>query len=212
LELGVDTEQPIRIIQTTLAHPVVTEAAVSAVFVRTPNAYEIAQVLQELQILPRSTGTPNDVVDRARLPGVVASWIDKVAFDSVGAAANPLMGGADIGTYFTQLLYDSEWIVIEQSPPDLASLAELLKQGTGVALGAYTGLAVGSGPLLLLTVPLGIIIVATAAGIGSALEAGLRARLLALVAGHKKSRTPPRGHGRASSDTRANKSRGFEAS
>lgn len=75
----------------------------------------------------------------------------------------------------------SEQIVIEQSPPTLASLASLFTKASGVAVGAYVGFeaSVDHPLLLLITVPMGMMICGPAAAIATALEAGLQARLLA---------------------------------
>ena len=73
-------------------------------------------------------------------------------------------------------------ILIEQSMPVLTKLASFLQKATGVAIGACVGMTaantLGNRLLLFVTVPFGILIVGTASGVGSALELGLRDRLL----------------------------------
>jgi hypothetical protein len=73
-------------------------------------------------------------------------------------------------------------ILIEQSMPVLTNLASFLQKATGVAIGACVGMTaantLGNRLLLFVTVPFGILIVGTASGVGSALELGLRDRLL----------------------------------
>ena len=70
-------------------------------------------------------------------------------------------------------------IVLEQSPPTLKDLLELLKDSPGIAIGAYAGLQAGGiyPPLLLLTVPTGMILGGAAFGIAMALRQGLAKRL-----------------------------------
>jgi len=66
-------------------------------------------------------------------------------------------------------------VVIEQSPIEELSIKQLLARATSWSLGTYLGeVAVGSSPaLLVITLPLGVIIMGTAAGISKGLEAGL---------------------------------------
>lgn len=73
-------------------------------------------------------------------------------------------------------------IPFQESPLDLHSLADLAIKATGVGLGAYVGfVASGGTPLILITVPAGMILCGAAAGFGRALEEGLRTRLLGLM-------------------------------
>ena len=90
-------------------------------------------------------------------------------------------------------LFDYAWnervIVIEQSPPFLTSLKELLLSSNGVAIGGFIGAAAGmEHPVFLLaTVPLGIVVVAAAVGAGLAtqqvMQQVIRERLLLLLDG-----------------------------
>jgi hypothetical protein len=76
----------------------------------------------------------------------------------------------------------SKLIPFQESPIDLHSLAELAVKATGVGLGAYAGfVASGGTPLVLITVPAGMILCGAAAGFGRALEEGLRTRILSLM-------------------------------
>ncbi|HUB44290.1 MAG TPA: hypothetical protein VMB73_04840 [Acetobacteraceae bacterium] len=70
-------------------------------------------------------------------------------------------------------------IVIERSPPQFVSFLEIVKLGSGASIGALTGYLAGEAdpPLLLITVPFGIVICATAMGLGVALEQGLKKRV-----------------------------------
>jgi hypothetical protein len=74
-------------------------------------------------------------------------------------------------------------IVVESSPPHLADFASLVRTSSGAAVGAYVGYAAGQNAplLLLLTVPFGILICASAMGVGRALEQGLRAKVHELL-------------------------------
>lgn len=73
-------------------------------------------------------------------------------------------------------------IPFQESPLDLHSLAELAVKATGVSLGAYAGfVASGGTPLVLITVPAGMVLAGAAAGIGKALEEGLRRKILTLM-------------------------------
>ena len=66
-------------------------------------------------------------------------------------------------------------IPFENSPLGATSLAALLSHGTGTAVRAYIGFVVsGSGPLLLITVPAGMIICGAASGAATGLHDGLR--------------------------------------
>lgn len=80
---------------------------------------------------------------------------------------------------FAQYLVYSPVVPIESSPLGGKALSDLATAGSGIggALGAY---ATGE-PLLLLTIPGGIVLCAAARGISDALRIGLRARLLDLM-------------------------------
>lgn len=74
-------------------------------------------------------------------------------------------------------------IVIERSPPTAISLQALLVKAPGVAIGTFIGVqAAGEfAPLMLLTVPGGILAVSSAIGVSKALEAGLNKRISAFL-------------------------------
>jgi hypothetical protein len=92
--------------------------------------------------------------------------------------------------YFTERA-----IVVEESPPSLVDFVSIVTHGSGAAIGAYTGYAAGqSSPLLLLvTVPFGILICASAMGLAQALERGLRERLYDSLRARRLSRLPDGG-------------------
>jgi hypothetical protein len=86
-------------------------------------------------------------------------------------------------TDFVASFLNENVILIEQLRlPALTNLASFLQEATGVAIGACVGMAaantLGNRLLLFVTVPFGILIVGSASGVGSALELGLRDRLL----------------------------------
>jgi hypothetical protein len=69
-----------------------------------------------------------------------------------------------------------EPIVIERSPPMHIALDDLIraaKEKSPSVLGAVVGYVTGEGPYLLLTVPLGMLVVSSAAGLSRALDEGL---------------------------------------
>lgn len=85
----------------------------------------------------------------------------------------------DPGFEFAEAVAFGDIVPFESSPLDARSLASIVT-GSGVAAGAAVGFVVGAGvpPLLLITVPAGMIICGAAAGIAAALDQGLKARLL----------------------------------
>ena len=64
------------------------------------------------------------------IPALVGSWIEANGLDPFVKIA---VDGPDVAADFAALL-EQACIVIEQSPPELASLSGLLKKGGGVAL------------------------------------------------------------------------------
>jgi hypothetical protein len=86
--------------------------------------------------------------------------------------------------FFAEYLLFARIIPFEQSPIDLESLGNLITTASGVGVGAYVGFLVGgSGPLLFVTVPAGMIICGAASGVAKALEKGLKDRILSLIRG-----------------------------
>lgn len=88
---------------------------------------------------------------------------------------------AELQSNLAQAL-DQPLVVVERSPPTAESVMGLLSRGSGVALGAYLGFAAAQdvSPLLLFaSVPGGMLVCGTAAGIADALQRGLRHRVLA---------------------------------
>ena len=80
---------------------------------------------------------------------------------------------------FAETLAFGEVVPFELSPLGAESLAGVVLKGGGIAAGAAVGIASGGPtPLLLITVPAGMILCGAAAGVAAALEQGLRQRLL----------------------------------
>ena len=166
-----------RLIQATIASDH-TESAMSTIFVPNQRSEETSGVFQglrnagvqlilELQFEggekePRHVGFINE------------EWIVNTFFD--GDYENT-------DTDLVASFLNENVILIEQSRlPALTNLASFLQKATGVAIGACVGMTaantLGNRLLLFVTVPFGILIVGTASGVGSALELGLRDRLL----------------------------------
>jgi hypothetical protein len=85
-------------------------------------------------------------------------------------------------------------VVIEQSPIEELSMQQLVARATSWSLGTYLGVtaAASSPALAVITIPLGVIIMGTAAGISRGLEAGLhRAIERRLVGPRQRSPSAP---------------------
>jgi hypothetical protein len=79
---------------------------------------------------------------------------------------------------FAQYLLEAD-IVFESSPPQVAPFSELLGKASWVTVGSLVGVhASGGSPLLMIiSVPIGIIIVGTAVGVATGLQKGLARRI-----------------------------------
>ncbi len=87
---------------------------------------------------------------------------------------------------FVENVAFSEVIPVRTNPLNLESLATVLATGSGVAIGAWAGVVASGGtPLILITVPVGMVIGGAAAGVGRALEEGLRERVLTWIRGRR---------------------------
>jgi hypothetical protein len=93
-------------------------------------------------------------------------------------------GNANLGLLL-EYAWNEKVIVIEQSPPVLTTLKDLLLTSNGVAIGGFIGEVAGieQPHFLLATVPLGILVVGASVGVAQALQQGLRARILLLIEG-----------------------------
>jgi hypothetical protein len=95
---------------------------------------------------------------------------------------------------FSEYLICARIVPFESSPLSAESLGSIVMT-TGVGMGAYAGYVVaGHTPLLFVLVPAGMVLFGAAAGIGKALEEGLRERILRLIShsGHPKKSHPKR--------------------
>jgi hypothetical protein len=91
---------------------------------------------------------------------------------------DPTASWPDAAGEFVRTCLRADLIPFEQSPLDLTSIEQLVRTASGTAIGAYVGFIIaGPTPLLLITVPAGMVICGTAAGVARALEAGLYERL-----------------------------------
>ncbi len=84
---------------------------------------------------------------------------------------------------FAEYVTYANVVPVEHSPLSLDSLGNLLASRSGAAAGVGVGIMVAGGPtpLLLVTVPLGMIIVGSAKGIADGLEDGFRYRIRRLM-------------------------------
>ncbi len=87
---------------------------------------------------------------------------------------------------FAEEMVFGKHVIFEQSPISLESVGNLVRNASGIGIGAYIGLIVGeNSPMLLVTVPAGMLICGSAAGVARALEEGLKIRILRLLRGDK---------------------------
>lgn len=81
-------------------------------------------------------------------------------------------------------------IPFEQSPLEATSLVSTLIKGGGTGVGAFIGwVLAGPTPLLLITVPAGMILCGAASGVAAGLQQGLRERISLWLTGHGKKAT-----------------------
>jgi tetrahydromethanopterin S-methyltransferase subunit F len=96
------------------------------------------------------------------------------------------------GREFAEELLFGKHVIFENSPVSMESIADLVNRATdvGVGIGACIGFIIGGdSALLLLTVPAGMVICGSAAGIAKALEMGLKERLLDIFKNTKKQKS-----------------------
>jgi hypothetical protein len=88
---------------------------------------------------------------------------------------------------FAQQVAYAELIPFEGSLLRPHGLASIFASPSVLGIGALVGFVAAGGPtpLLLVTVPLGIVLVGAAKGIGEALETGLRGRILQAMGSHR---------------------------
>ena len=167
-----------RLIQTTIASDH-GEGAISAIFVPNQSSEEPSGVFQDLRnagvqfiIELLFEGRENEP---RHIDFINEKWM-----------VNTFFGGdyENTDTDLVASFFNENVILVEQSLslPSLTNLTSFLQKATGVAIGACVGMTaantLGNRLLLFVTVPFGILIIGTASGVGSALELGLRDRLL----------------------------------
>jgi hypothetical protein len=174
-----------RLIQTTIASDH-SESAISAIFVPNQSGEGPSGVFQDFRnagvqfIIELSfESRENKIQDRENelrhIDFINEEWMVNTFFE--GDYENT---DTDLVAFFL----NENVILIEQSLslPSLTNLTSFLQKATGVAIGACVGMTaantLGNRLLLFVTVPFGILIIGTASGVGSALELGLRDRLL----------------------------------
>jgi len=169
-------------VQTTIASEQ-SDSAISTIFVSNPEAQTPAPITHDYEDI-RNLGISNIIYlpQGAISPRSSAySYIDETWLIDAFFSGDEERAGYDL----IQDLLKGDTIVIEQSPPDLTSLANFLRNATGVAIGAYMGVdtatSIGIPLLMFVTVPFGMLIVGTAAGVGTALELGLRDKVLGFL-------------------------------
>ena len=174
-----------RLIQTTIASDH-SECAISAIFVPNQSGEGPSGVFQdfrnagvqfiiELSFESRENKTQDRENELRHIDFINEEWMVNTFFE--GDYENT---DTDLVAFFL----NENVILIEQSLslPSLTNLTSFLQKATGVAIGACVGMTaantLGNRLLLFVTVPFGILIIGTASGVGSALELGLRDRLL----------------------------------
>lgn len=81
-------------------------------------------------------------------------------------------------------------IPFEQSPLEATSLVSTLIKGGGTGVGAFIGwVLAGPTPLLLITVPAGMILCGAASGVAAGLQQGLKERISRWLTGHGRKAT-----------------------
>lgn len=83
---------------------------------------------------------------------------------------------------FVDYLVASPIVPFENSPLGAASLFDIVTKASAPGIGAYIGFVVsGNSPLLLITVPAGMVICGAASGVAKGLEEGLRSKVKSLI-------------------------------
>jgi hypothetical protein len=173
----------VQTLETTVASRLTREALQ---FVVVPKRYfvnpgmlgEPDSLIQELGLETREKlNTTSDLI--ALFSALLAVPTPTLEFRKVGDLVVPsnLMDSARVD--LAHRAVEDPLIPFEESPLDFASIASLVSGASGVGIGAYVGFVVSGGtPLAIITVPGGMIIGGAAAGIGAALEKGLRYKIL----------------------------------
>jgi len=108
-------------------------------------------------------------------PKIISSFIDFSIRERRGVLRPSLLQNAFIeNPGIVDYVLNAE-VVIERSPPSVDLLKNLVRSSPSVAIGSFIGAgsAHGNYPLMMLTVPLGIIVVGSAIGVSQGLRRGL---------------------------------------
>jgi hypothetical protein len=106
-------------------------------------------------------------------------------YDGPSSLEPPLIDEYYRALAFAQGAAYSDVIPFEQSPLEATSLASTLIKGGGTGVGAFIGwVLAGPTPLLLITVPAGMILCGAASGVAAGLQQGLRERISLWLTGH----------------------------
>lgn len=136
-----------------------------------------------------AANTENANVWNANLSKAAVNAPLPIALDALGFLRSGVQALSPEYLDFAKELLSSSRIPIEESPLSGIPLGELFSRASKASptgLGAFIGwIIAGNTPLLLLWVPVGIILVRGAVGIGKGLEEGLQARIKKLFTPHR---------------------------
>jgi hypothetical protein len=150
---------------------------------------EPMRILDALDLAKLAPTNPSDLAKHLALmlsPDVSARDLPQ-ALGTVTQGSDPSYQPTPSDVRFAEFVAFERVIPFEESPLSLESLAKIVTTATGAGLGAFVGfVAFGSGPLLFVSVPAGMLICGAARGVAQALEEGLRERLLVWLKGEKQ--------------------------
>jgi hypothetical protein len=177
--------------QTVLFPP---ETSLGVTFITVPvRSFQDPSILSNSHLIRRNLDVePIATVDPENLLSVVSEYLAAVSEGSESLFLRPFQEtslrhphlAADRYMQTARKLIDTPVIPFEQSPLTAESLGKLATRASGAGLGAYIGFVLaGSSPWLLLTIPVGIVLMSAAVGTGKGLEKGLEKRIEGLIAG-----------------------------
>ena len=177
---------PRRIFQTTLLHPLRPDYSVAALFACADFSEhaDIGAVLAAFGIEPISGGS----ISEAELKRVVAYLLSDSddVFEMTDSAFRQFVNRTDIATEFLDRVINEKGLIVEEERTEQRSLAALLNNSFGAALGQYaipdpslfhdtSGLTKIT--LLNVNLPYGILLCGSARGLGRALHFGLYGKI-----------------------------------
>jgi hypothetical protein len=200
-------QAPARFIQTTLVHPTKVDQSISVIFVPLEEEpFSSKGGLSATEMCGELGVSPDDRLSTDIKSSEVLTEFFNLALSEAPAAPEPPPPDLDLGDplslnlkifedspaeYFSKLLLDEQVIVVEQSPPTITTLAHLLSHKSGaVAIGAYLGFQIATGPILLISVPAGMIVCGAASGIAAGLQQWLGARIARLQLRRRRKNRP----------------------